>query len=85
MFAGGIGEKSDRLRAAVIEQVSCLGFGPVDKEANETRVNEELDDDHAVIEIAPSSKKEGHRVLVCKTDEQFEMARACAEDGEFWR
>ncbi|KAK3354133.1 Acetokinase family-domain-containing protein [Neurospora tetraspora] len=85
VFAGGIGEKSDRLRATVVEQVGCLGFGPVDKEANETRVKEELDDDHAVIEIAPGSKRGGHRVLVCKTDEQFEMARACAEDGEFWR
>jgi len=85
VFAGGIGEKSDRLRQAVVEQVSCLGFGPVDKDANVTRVKEELDDDHAVIEIASTSKKGGHRVLVCKTDEQFEMARACAEDGEFWR
>jgi acetate kinase len=24
------------------------------------------------------------RVLVCRTDEQFEMARACAEDEAFW-
>lgn len=85
VFAGGIGEKSDRLRQAVVEQVSCLGFGPVDKDANVTRVKDELDDDHAVIEIAPTSRKGGHRVLVCKTDEQFEMARACAEHGEFWR
>ncbi|KAL0469132.1 Acetokinase family domain-containing protein [Neurospora intermedia] len=91
VFAGGIGEKSDRLRAAVVEQVSCLGFGPVDKEANETRVKEELDDSHDVIDITLPNSKKGkrdgreHRVLVCKTDEQFEMARACAEDGEFWR
>ncbi|KAK3396512.1 Acetokinase family-domain-containing protein [Sordaria brevicollis] len=85
VFAGGIGERSDKLRQAVVEQVSCLGFGPVDKDANVERVGQELDDDHAVVEIAPESKKGGHRVLVCKTDEQFEMARACAEDGEFWR
>lgn len=88
VFAGGIGEKSDVLRSAVVEQVRCLGFGPVDKDANEQRVAKELDDDHAVIEIVPEStakKGGGHRVLVCKTDEQFEMARACAEDGEFWR
>ncbi|KAH6854409.1 Acetokinase family-domain-containing protein [Chaetomium sp. MPI-CAGE-AT-0009] len=54
VFAGGIGERSARLRAAVVDQGGGEGG-----------------------DSAP-------RVLVCRTDEQFEMARMCAEDAEFW-
>jgi len=79
IFAGGIGEKSQRLRAAVVDQIGCLGFA-LDKEANK---GVKFDRDHVVREIGAAEAK--HRVLVCQTDEQFEMARACAEDGEFWR
>jgi acetate kinase len=75
VFAGGIGEKSDRLRAAVVEQVGCLGF-VLDEEANKAKV-EAVVHDVGKNGVAP-------RVLVCQTDEQFEMARTCAEYDEFW-
>ncbi|AEO54262.1 acetate and butyrate kinase-like protein [Thermothelomyces thermophilus ATCC 42464] len=79
VFAGGIGEKSDRLRAAVVDQAGCLGF-VIDRERNDAR---RLADGTAVVQEVG---KEGvtPRVLVCRTDEQFEMARACAQDPAFW-
>jgi acetate kinase len=75
VFAGGIGEKSDRLRAAVVDQCGCLGF-EIDEEKNGGSL------EGTVAEIGMEGAR--HRVLVCKTDEQFEMARACAEDEELW-
>jgi len=75
VFAGGIGEKSDRLRRAVVEQLGCLGFA-LDEGANENRV------DGVVRDISAPGQK--HKVLVCATDEQLEMARQCSEDDEFW-
>ncbi|KAK5651771.1 hypothetical protein OQA88_11733 [Cercophora sp. LCS_1] len=76
VFAGGIGEKSARLRQAVVDNVACLGFN-IDGDANEGNLKGVVND----------LSKEGskHKVLVCKTDEQFEMARVCAEDGDFWQ
>jgi len=79
VFAGGIGEKSDRLRAAVVEQAGCLGFvldaprNDARRVAGEKGVMQDVGKDGA-----------SPRVLVCRTDEQYEMARTCAEDGEFW-
>ncbi|KAM7223501.1 putative acetate kinase [Rhypophila decipiens] len=75
VFAGGIGEKSERLRSEVVDQVSCLGFS-IDEDVNKTRMEK------TVTDIGGSSSK--RRVLVCQTDEQFEMARSCAEDEAFW-
>ena len=76
VFAGGIGERSKELRAAVVAQCACLGF-----EIDEGRNAAEMG---AVVQ---SVGKEGarHGVLVCKTDEQFEMARAVAEDEKVWK
>ncbi|KAK0737670.1 acetate and butyrate kinase-like protein [Apiosordaria backusii] len=79
VFAGGIGEKSSQLRAAVVNQISCLGF-EIDEEVNS---NNEIKD--VVQEVGKTTgERDKPRVLVCQTDEQFEMARACAEDAEFW-
>jgi len=75
VFAGGIGEKSDRLRRAVVEKIECLGFA-LDETANSTEFKGVVQD------ISSAGAK--HKVLVCATDEQFEMARVCAEDKEFW-
>ncbi|KXS95260.1 hypothetical protein AC578_9461 [Pseudocercospora eumusae] len=76
VFAGGIGEKGAQLRTAVTEGVKCLGFG---LSASEN----EKPDDVVVTEIgSPSSK---HRVLVCQTDEQAEMARQCAKQASSLR
>jgi len=76
VFAGGIGERSARLRAAVVDQCACLGF-VLDDAANAA----DLADD-PVVNIGKEGAR--HRVLVCRTDEQFEMARWCAEDQDLW-
>lgn len=77
VFAGGIGEKSARLRAAVVDQVSCLGFA-VDPSKNDA----DAAGDSTVWDIgAPDST---HRVLVCRTDEQYEMARDGISRDDVW-
>ncbi|KAK4162091.1 putative acetate kinase [Cladorrhinum sp. PSN259] len=75
VFAGGIGEKSSELRKAVIEQMVCLGF-EIDEEKNEKKVEGIVED--------LSKRGVSKKVLVCQTDEQFEMARGCAENEKFW-
>ncbi|KAL7784736.1 Acetokinase family domain-containing protein [Trichoderma afarasin] len=77
VFAGGIGERSARLRSAVVEQAGCLGFA-IDEALNDA----EGAGDKTVREL--SSKDSKHKVLVCQTDEQFEMARACTEMEALW-
>ncbi|KAK0672829.1 putative acetate kinase [Cercophora samala] len=78
VFAGGIGEKSPQLRAAVVDQISCLGF-EIDEEANgDNQIK------NVVEEVGKKGGLDKPRVLVVQTDEQFEMARACAEEAEFW-
>jgi acetate kinase len=73
VFAGGIGEHGVQLREAVAERVKCLGF-----EINGGR-NGELKG-----EVVEDVGREGvnKRVLVCKTDEQAEMAEECAQNAE---
>jgi acetate kinase len=63
VFAGGIGERSARLREEVVNAIECLGF-KIDKEGNAS-VGKSDDD---VIEIGHGESKS--KVLVCKTDEQ---------------
>jgi len=75
VFAGGIGEKSDKLRRAVVDQIGCLGFA-LDEDANTKKL------EGVVQDISGAGAKQ--KVLVCATDEQFEMARVCAEDQDFW-
>ena len=75
VFAGGIGERSVRLRHEVVYRVSCLGF-EVD-----TRLNQQ--------EIKTGVKRigtggTGPEVLVCVTDEQAEMATICSEFSALW-
>ncbi|KAI9570496.1 Acetokinase family-domain-containing protein [Boletus coccyginus] len=78
VFAGGIGERSQALRSAIGEAVNCLGYSPIDE-----RVNQELDRrEGTVIDIG--KHEGGKRLLVCRTDEQFEMARECSLTDEFW-
>ncbi|KAE9566968.1 putative acetate kinase [Colletotrichum fructicola] len=75
VFAGGIGEKSDKLRREVVDQCACLGF-TIDAELNEKKI------ESTVQEVG---KPDGRsRTLVCKTDEQLEMARLCTEKSELW-
>ncbi|KAL5313971.1 hypothetical protein ACEPPN_018395 [Leptodophora sp. 'Broadleaf-Isolate-01'] len=75
VFAGGIGEKSDLLRRRVAEETACLGF-EIDSEANKNSIKD----------VVQSVGKEGarHKLLVCQTDEQFEMARFCSVDDKLF-
>ncbi|KAI6868095.1 acetate kinase [Hortaea werneckii] len=78
VFAGGVGEKSPQLRRAVVERVKSLGFevdGGANAEPEFTGEEEGGGGRGVVAEIGKSGAK--HRVLVCQTDEQREMAREC--------
>lgn len=75
VFAGGIGEKSAELREAVVKRTACLGFALDGAKNKENRKG-------VVDSVGADDAK--HRVLVCQTDEQFEMARACAVKGDLW-
>jgi acetate kinase len=82
VFAGGIGEKSAELRAAVVRAAACLGFA-LDERANAGAGERE---DEKVVDIGRrKGGEEGKRVLVCWTDEQEEMARECALEDKFWQ
>ncbi|RPD61068.1 acetate and butyrate kinase [Lentinus tigrinus ALCF2SS1-7] len=78
VFAAGIGERSIELREAVVAHAACIGF-ELDPELN-AKVDSNED---VVIDIGKSN--DGHRVLVCRTDEQLEMAKECALDPRFWQ
>jgi acetate kinase len=80
VFAGGIGEKSAELRAAVVHAMRCFGF-MLDGQLNKGAGDSELD---GVVDIGTRGDGNGKRVLVCWTDEQEEMARECASEPNFW-
>lgn len=61
VFAGGIGEKSSKLRADIIARCECLGF------AVDGKTNDEPEDT-SVFEITGSGAK--HKTLIVQTDEQ---------------
>ena len=63
VFAGGIGERSVELREAVVARTAFLGFA-LDDEANG-----KVDNDKSVV-VDIGKSHDGHRVLVCRTDEQ---------------
>lgn len=79
VFAGGIGERSVELRAAVADKLKCLGYSGVS--GDNGNVDSKLD--QVVIDISEGTP-EIKRILVCRTDEQFEMARQCVHSDEFW-
>ncbi|KAJ5174542.1 acetate kinase [Penicillium canariense] len=68
VFAGGIGEKSAMLRRTLVEKCQSLGMA-IDTEANDKGP----EDNQTVIDISKGAGK-GPRVLICQTNEQFEMA-----------
>ncbi|KZV62690.1 acetate and butyrate kinase [Peniophora sp. CONT] len=72
VFSGGIGERSVELREAVAQRSECLGF-KLDAEKNK-----------GVDDVEGSVVPIGERLLVCRTDEQIQMARECALDIRFW-
>ena len=73
VFAGGIGEKSPQLRAKVAEKCRCLGV--------ELHVDKNLTNDTEEVRKTVRSIGEGRmKLLVVRTDEQYEMARQCSLD-----
>jgi len=58
-----------------------LGFGEVDGGRN---ADDEVKAGGVVVDIGSEGKGKGKRILVCKTDEQREMARQCALEDKFW-
>jgi len=81
VFAGGIGERSRELRETVGRGVECLGFGRIDVGRN---ANNRVKEGGVVVDIGGDEKALGKKILVCKTDEQLEMARECALEKRFW-
>lgn len=78
VFAGGIGEKSARLRSAVVQSTNCLGFA-LDEFCNSRET------DMAGEVVRDVSLHGAHaRVLICKTDEQYEMISTCTAKEELW-
>lgn len=75
VFAGGIGERSAKLRAAVVDRLACLGF-TLDEARNAKPVT-------SIVQDLGAEGSE-HGILVCQTDEQLEMARLCAEKEDLW-
>lgn len=73
VFAGGIGEKGDRLRKEVVRGVRCLGF-EVDDEKNAKALEDVVSD--------ITGKDARFKTLVCQTDEQLEMARGVLVDKD---
>ncbi|KAL4918518.1 Acetokinase family-domain-containing protein [Aspergillus aurantiobrunneus] len=74
VFAGGIGEKSALLRKVVVEKCRSLGFA-IDSTANEQGPGE----NDTVVDITAQGQSDAKRVLICQTDEQFEMAYNCIQ------
>ena len=73
VFAGGIGEKGQSLRTAIIERCKCLGF-ELDNEKNSKSIEAVVQD----------LGKQGsmHRVLVCQTDEQ--VRETVSSERQLW-
>ncbi|KAJ7746367.1 Acetokinase family-domain-containing protein [Mycena metata] len=72
VFSGGIGERSKELRAFIGERVECLGYPHVDEQRNGA-----VDTTEGIVVDVGVSGSQTKRVLVCRTDEQLEMARQC--------
>ncbi|KAI5117649.1 hypothetical protein M0805_001305 [Coniferiporia weirii] len=70
VFSGGLGENSVQLRRAITDRCKCVGFDINDEE------NEKVNDREGII-VGIGEGRDGMKTLVCRTDEQLEMARQC--------
>ncbi|KAF2201793.1 hypothetical protein GQ43DRAFT_393472 [Delitschia confertaspora ATCC 74209] len=75
VFSGGIGERGFRLRKSVVEGVRCLGF-EIDEKRNESI------EEGVVVDVGKEGAR--FRTLVCRTDEQLQMARGVLEERGRW-
>ncbi|KAJ7733404.1 acetate and butyrate kinase [Mycena maculata] len=72
VFSGGIGEHSKELRAFIADRVGCLGYAPIDAGRNDT-----VNAAEGVVADVGEPGAAGPRLLVCRTNEELEMARQC--------
>lgn len=71
MFSGGIGERSEALRSFIGSKVQCLGYAGVDISKNSAADTSHQEE--TVVDIGldvGTNQREGHRLLVVRTDEQ---------------
>jgi len=66
VFAGGIGEHSVQLREVVVSAVNCLGF-EIDDQKNKNV------EDGVVFDLGGANAR--HKVILCRTDEQLQIAK----------
>ncbi|GJJ12440.1 hypothetical protein Clacol_006682 [Clathrus columnatus] len=78
VFSGGLGENSSALRQAIVERSGCLGFDLLSNERNNNPPEGET-----VFDIGAA--RGGPKILVCKTNEELEIARQCIAKPEFWK
>ncbi|KAG5220138.1 Acetokinase family-domain-containing protein [Salix suchowensis] len=85
-FLRGHWERSKEVRQVIGGKMACLGFEAVDEEKNEG-----IDVSEGVVVDLGAGRpngdvvgKKGKKLLVCRTDEQLEMARECALAKKFW-
>ena len=74
VFADGIGEKILQLREKVSKTCTCLEF-ELNQERNASE--DEVEPKRTMRSIGSNKEKQ---ILVCETEEQFEMARHCMSD-----
>jgi acetate kinase len=74
VFADGIGEKILQLREKVSKTCTCLEF-ELNQERNASE--DEVEPKRTMRSIGSNKEKQ---ILVCETEEQFEMARQCMSD-----
>ncbi|EAU85667.2 acetate kinase [Coprinopsis cinerea okayama7 len=88
VFAGGIGERSVELREVVGRRVRCLGYQRLDGERNGSADGSvevvQVSEEGSEISLGVEGEQRKKRILVCHTDEQFEMANDCASDTSRW-
>lgn len=78
VFSGGIGERSSQLRATVANKCACLGFN-LDDGRNRSKDQDEIS------KVVQSIGGGSRQILVCQTDEQYEMAYQCMQDEKLYQ
>ncbi|KMU79721.1 propionate kinase [Coccidioides immitis RMSCC 3703] len=75
VFAGGIGERSAMLRAAIVQKCRCLGLSICQRKNSKGFYDNAL----TVIDISEKSSQ-SPAILVCQTNEEYEMAHQCVNN-----
>jgi acetate kinase len=77
VFSGDIGERCPQLRSVVANKCSCLGFV---LNESKNRATDERETSKKVRSIGGVLKQ----ILVCQTDEQYEIAYQCMQDEKLY-